>query len=377
MTTHSRFNTKRLFGYFLIALTLGLISMAVIAYQTGADGLRIGLILAMLPCPLYVALALWLDRYEAEPARLLVGTFVWGAAVAVFFSLLINSLVHIVVASFAGEDAGNRAGTVYSAPIVEELAKGLALFLLYRWQKDEFDGIIDGIVYAGMIGLGFAMTENVLYYGRAMQEGFEGSLSLFVLRGVVSPFAHPLFTGMTGIGLGWARLSDDPRVHRYAPIGGLAAAMLLHFVWNLSATTGGETFVAAYLFIMVPALIGVLVLIYFSLKREHLIVRNHLVSDLQNGRISHEDYDSICTPSKRMRNGLQAFRRGGIRQLRAHREYYHVATELAFHRWHVTREIVTGDLAIVREREHLELLQELQQVIDAGRGTEQPYEVRT
>lgn len=367
MTTHQRFNSKRLFGYFLTALTLGLISMAVIAYQTGADGLRIGLILAMLPCPLYVALALWLDRYEAEPTKLLIGTFVWGAAVAVFFSLLVNSLVHIVVASFAGEDAGNLAGTVYSAPIVEELAKGIALFILYRWQKDEFDGIIDGIVYAGMIGLGFAMTENVLYYGRAMQEGFEGSLALFVLRGVVSPFAHPLFTGMTGIGLGWARLSDNPNVRRYAPIGGLIAAMTLHFVWNLSATSGGQIFVAAYLFVMVPALIAVLVLIYFSLKREHLIVRNHLIPDVENGTISHEDYDSICTPSKRMRNGLQAFRRGGFRQLRAHREYYHCATELAFHRWHVTREIVTGELAITRESEHLQLLRELQEIIDSGR----------
>ena len=370
MTPHALFNSKRIFGYFLVALTLGLISMAVIGYQTGADGLWVGMILAMLPCPLYVALSLWLDRYEPEPPRLLVGAFVWGAAVAVFFALLINSLVHIVVASFAGEAAGSEAGTVYSAPIVEEFVKGTALFILYWWQKDEFDGIIDGIVYAGMIGLGFAMTENILYYGRAMQEGIDSSLGLFVLRGVVSPFAHPLFTGMTGIGLGWARLSDNPRVRRWAPLGGLLAAMTLHFVWNYSANLRNELFVAAYLFVMVPALAAVLVLIYFSLKREHLIVRNHLLQDLENGTISHEDYESICTPSKRMRNGLKAFRRGGFRQFRAHREYYNVATELAFHRWHVTRSIVTGDLAIEREAQHLGLLRELQQIIDSGRTGE-------
>jgi RsiW-degrading membrane proteinase PrsW (M82 family) len=328
------------------------------------------MILAMLPCPLYVALSLWLDRYEAEPPRLLIGAFVWGAAISVFFALLINSLVHIVVASFAGEEMGGAAATVYSAPIVEELVKGTALFILYWWQKDEFDGIIDGIVYAGMIGLGFAMTENILYYGRAMQEGFDGSLGLFVLRGVVSPFAHPLFTGMTGIGLGWAKLSDNHHVRRWAPIGGLLTAMVLHFIWNLSATSGGEKFIAVYLFVMVPALMAVLVLIYFSLKKEHLIVRNHLLQDLQNGTISFEDYESICTPSKRMRNGLRAFRRGGFRQLRAHREYYSVATELAFHRWHVTRSIVTGDLAVEREEQHLALLRELQQIIDSGREGE-------
>jgi len=59
-------------------------------------------------------------------------------------------------------------GAVISAPIVEESAKAFILFVLFFWKKDEFDGIVDGIVYAGMVGLGFAMTENILYYGRAV-----------------------------------------------------------------------------------------------------------------------------------------------------------------------------------------------------------------
>src|SRR5205809_319359 len=81
-------------------------------------------------------------------------------------------------------------------------------WLLFR--RREFDGVVDGIVLAGLSGLGFAFTENVLYFGRAFLAGQEQSLTTgffavgftFVLRGVLSPFAHPLFTAMTGIGLG-------------------------------------------------------------------------------------------------------------------------------------------------------------------------------
>jgi protease PrsW len=92
-----------------------------------------------------------------------------------------------------------------TAPVVEELAKCFALLVLFRELKDEFDGVVDGVVYAAMVGLGFAMIENVQYYGAAISEGVESSVVTFVLRGVVSPFAHPLFTAMFGIGLGYVR----------------------------------------------------------------------------------------------------------------------------------------------------------------------------
>ena len=60
-----------------------------------------------------------------------------------------------------------------------------------------------------MVGLGFAMTENILYYGRAVERRPEDLKVVFILRGMASPFSHPLFTSMTGIGLGWARQSDS------------------------------------------------------------------------------------------------------------------------------------------------------------------------
>jgi RsiW-degrading membrane proteinase PrsW (M82 family) len=47
----------------------------------------------------------------------------------------------------------------------------VVLYAVYRWRRFAFDGVLDGLVYAGMVGLGFAFTENILYYSRAALEG--------------------------------------------------------------------------------------------------------------------------------------------------------------------------------------------------------------
>ena len=57
------------------------------------------------------------------------------------------------------------------APIVEEALKAAILVRFYLARKDEFDGVVDGVIYAAMVGLGFAFAENVDYYGRAFQQG--------------------------------------------------------------------------------------------------------------------------------------------------------------------------------------------------------------
>ena len=51
--------------------------------------------------------------------------------------------------------------------MTEEATKGLFLLLLLWWRRYELDGVLDGIVYAGMVGIGFAFTENILYLAAA------------------------------------------------------------------------------------------------------------------------------------------------------------------------------------------------------------------
>src|SRR6266550_7417020 len=208
----------------LVALLLGLLVLLLIGVQTGPVALLIGLVSATLPVPIYLVLVLWIDRYEAEPFWMLGTAFFWGALVAVFFAYVLNTAGSVVVMLLTNDvRAGETFGAVISAPIVEETAKAVILFIFFFFKKDEFDGVIDGIVYAAMVGLGFAMTENIQYYGRAvMQAGGGGLTIIFIIRGALAPFSHPMFTSLTGIGLGLARQSRNTIVKIIMPIFGLA-----------------------------------------------------------------------------------------------------------------------------------------------------------
>jgi RsiW-degrading membrane proteinase PrsW (M82 family) len=325
----------------LAALLLALIVLLLIGFETGPIALLIGLVSATIPVPLYLMLVLWIDRYESEPLWMLATAFFWGALVAVFIALLFNTASSLMVAVITESmEAGQAFGAVISAPIVEETAKALILFILF-FKKDEFDGVVDGIVYAAMAGLGFAMTENVQYYGRAVMESGSGGLTgVFILRGTLSPFAHPLFTSMTGIGLGLSRQSHNTFVKLIMPVLGLLMAISMHAIWNGSVVVfGGLGFLFAYLVIMVPAFVIMLAVIFLALRREGQVVKQFLHPDFQGGFLTQQEYDRLCTVRGRMGASFNAFSRGGVGNWRACRQMNQLASELAFHRSRVARGI--------------------------------------
>src|SRR4030095_10887077 len=174
--------------------------------------------------------------------------------------------------------AGETYSLVISAPIVEETGKAAILFLFFFFRKDEFDGVIDGIVYAALVALGFAMTENILYYGKsALGGGAQLTATNFPL-GALAAFSHPLFPSMTGIGLGLARQTNNLAVKLITPLVGLLMAIFMHSIWNGSAAIfGGAVFLLTYVVIMVPAFIIVLVVIGIALYREGQVVRQYLL----------------------------------------------------------------------------------------------------
>ena len=210
-----------------------------------------------MPVFVVVPALLWLDRFEAEPTALLLFAFGWGAAVATLIAVLVNS-TSIALLKASGGDV--TVGAVVIAPIVEETCKGLAVLLVFLYRRREFDGVVDGIVYAGMAGIGFAFTENVLYLGRALADsGVDGLAATFVLRCLFGPFAHPLFTMATGVGFGIAVTTPPawaPRTPR--PVLGWLVAVTLHGLWNLSAVAGLRGFVSAYVVLQVPIFLAAL-----------------------------------------------------------------------------------------------------------------------
>jgi RsiW-degrading membrane proteinase PrsW (M82 family) len=334
----------------LVALLLGLLVLLLIGVETGPVALLVGLVSATLPVPIYLALVLWIDRYEAEPYWMLGTAFFWGALVAVFFAFVINTAGSVVVALLTNDArAGETFGAVISAPIVEESSKALILFIFFFWKKDEFDGVIDGIVYAAMVGLGFAMTENIQYYGRAVTEAGGGLTFVFILRGFLAPFSHPMFTSLTGIGLGLARQSRNGLVKFIAPVFGLLAAISMHSIWNGSGVIfGGAGFILMYILIMVPAFFIMFVVIALALRREGQIVREFLVPDFHGGLLTQQEYNQLGTLRGRMGASFNALSRGGIRSWQASRQLNQTASELAFHRSRVARGISSAD---ARERE--------------------------
>ena len=349
----------------LIALFLGLVVLLLIGFETGPVALLVGMVFATIPVPIYVTLVLWIDRYESEPMWMLGTAFFWGALVAVFIAFVFNTAGGLAIAAMTqSERAGHAASAVIFAPIVEESAKALILFILFFWKKDEFDGVVDGIVYASMVALGFAMTENIQYYGKAvLQGGGAGLTVIFIIRGFFAPFSHPLFTSMTGIGLGLSRQTTNQALKFIAPVVGLFMAMIMHCIWNGSAVVGGGLgFILAYVVIMVPAFLIVLVVIIFALRREGRIVREFLLPDLQRGFLTQQEYNQLASVWKRLGASSGALTRGSMVKWRACMQFNQMGSELAFHRSRVARGIFKSEQA-AREREagYLQMLQDLQQ----------------
>jgi RsiW-degrading membrane proteinase PrsW (M82 family) len=346
----------------LIALFLGLLVLLLIGIETGPIALLLGLLTATIPVPIYVALVLWIDRYEAEPLWMLATAFFWGALIATFFAFLLNTGSTVVIGAIANREAGEAFGAVISAPIVEETGKAFILFVLFFWKKDEFDGVIDGIVYASMAALGFAMTENILYYGKAAAAGGGGALTLtWVIRGFFAPFSHPLFTSLTGIGLGLARQSTNIAVKIIAPIVGLLMAIFMHSIWNGSAVLGGGgLFVLTYILVMVPAFLIMLVVISLALRREGQVVREFLIVDLNRGFLSQEEYQQVGSILGRMGSSFSALSQSGVKGWRARRRFNQLASELAFHRSRVSRGVYSVDYDVqAQETAYLDALQAL------------------
>jgi RsiW-degrading membrane proteinase PrsW (M82 family) len=317
----------------LVSGVLGLLSLLMIGFDTGPMGFVLGFLLATIPVPIYLLFPLWLDRFEPEPWWLLALCFLWGAAIATFVSLILNTANMAIFRAAAG-DVGDALGAIVSAPLVEEFAKGLALLLLFFWKRDEFDNVTDGIVYAAMVALGFAMTENIAYYGRAVSAG--EVTGVFFLRGVIAPFSHPLFTSMTGIGLGASREANSAWVRWLAPPLGLGFAMMLHAFWNLSASFGAVFFLT-YLVVMIPALVAVVVIALFSLRREARVVRLHLETIVDEGVLSGDDLVSLCSVTGRLSASMGALFGRGFGAWRRRVRFHRAATTFAFNAWRLSR----------------------------------------
>jgi RsiW-degrading membrane proteinase PrsW (M82 family) len=195
-------------------------------------GLWLSVMAAVVPVAIYALLMWWADRYEREPFLLLLAAFAWGAVPAILI---------VVFAPLLGGGAETDGGSdifyyCVEAPFTEEFVKGLAVLGLFLFHRKQFDGVLDGLIYGALVGFGFSMTEDFLYYVSALDEGGLPSLAgTIFLRGVFFALNHSVYTGLTGMGFGLAAVSRGGFRRLLWPVLGFLSAVFAHSVHNFGA----------------------------------------------------------------------------------------------------------------------------------------------
>jgi RsiW-degrading membrane proteinase PrsW (M82 family) len=270
--------------------------------QTGTTGLLVGLGLAILPVPFVLLVIGWLNQGARLPARRLALCLAWGSCAATTMALFANGWVGDWLTSAEGSARGQQLGAQFATPLIEETAKGLVLLVtmlpLRRRRPPRGTGpsplvrarlrhraVASGLVLSGITACGFAFTENVLYLGRAFTDDqqqrlesiglglspslrdYDGTVHTFVLRALLTPFAHPLFTALTGLGLAVSLTATRRWPARLAAPAGWLAAVGLHSGWNAAAGLGTHGFLAVYTLLMMPCFAALAALALWARSR--------------------------------------------------------------------------------------------------------------
>jgi protease PrsW len=303
-------------------------ALAVVAAR-GAVPAGIGLTLALLPIPALLAGVLYLDRLEPEPPGLLVIVFLWGAGVAALIGLIGTAAGHQLITTPAlrsGGFATASVAAVIGVAALEETLMGIALVGLLILRPQELDGVSDGVVYGSMVGLGFALVENIYYYAQATHYGFNGVATTFVLRGVVSPVCQALFASLIGAGVAYAAMTSRRR-GLWAVAVGWIAAVALHALWNASLSAAVSKLALTYV-ILAAIVVVLLIAVIVDRRRMIRLIRHYLPEYETSGLVTGLDVSMLSSMPDRRQARQWARLHGGLGARRDMSEYQLSATEL-------------------------------------------------
>ena len=330
-TPRQRGRTALLIG-FIVTAVLGVAGGILISFSAGdPEGAGLSILFAFIPLPLLWLSYWWLDRYEPEPRRYKFAAFVWGGVVAVAIALALQVFIQETW------NLSDETMASFVAPATEEPAKCAFLLLTFLRMRRVIDGFLDGLIYAGLVGIGFAFIENIGYYAASYLgspdikvAGAEGVTTTFIVRGVFSPFAHPLFTSAFGIALGIAvtRRSNVAKIATVAA--GLIVSMGLHGLWNSSLSFGGGAgFVLVYLALGV-VLMATGILAIVVRVRQVRILEQSLTYVADRGWIHPAEIPYLSRFHYRKIARRHAKEHHGRIAARIVRRYQELATEMAF-----------------------------------------------
>jgi len=265
-------------------------------------GVLMSILAGVLPMAFYAWILYYLDRYEREPVKLLIGVFLWGAVIASGAAFVINSItssgIYILTHS---EFATQLTISTLVAPVVEETLKGAAVLMVFLFFRSEFDSLLDGLIYGGITALGFAATENAWYIHQLgyLEYGWQGLIKMTVIRVILVGWQHPFYTAFIGLGLAFSRRTKEPILRWIAPLIGWTIAVIFHLLHNLFAglfqSNAGLIFATIWDW---SGYLGLLLLIFLLIKREQRWMKEYLAVEYNQEMLTAEQFQVACSAWK-------------------------------------------------------------------------------
>jgi RsiW-degrading membrane proteinase PrsW (M82 family) len=313
-----------------------------------------------------------LDRNEKEPWRLVLVATAWGAIVSTSLAFWGEAVWDALFTANLLPGPAADASTAYSAGIFEEVAKGVAVLLLYLVMRDEFDDVVDGIVYGAAVGFGFNFMESVgwmthLYALYAPEgTGTANAIGMWYWRQVIGLFfGHAAYTALIGAGIGVARQLPRAGERLLVIVSGFLAAIAAHFAWDawqavaLAGIRDTLTLVllahARYLFMVGPFVAVLLVLLAMGLQLEGVALRRHLREEAESGSgaVRPAEVEVLMDPRRRFQARMRAFASGGLPSYLRVSRLQTAQLSLAMEQWHRERHEMADPLAaedVLREQ---------------------------
>jgi len=322
-----------LFVIILLGTVAGLAMVGLTAVNP--VGTAIGFTLSSITMTVVVLAYIWLDRWEPEPPRLLVFAFLWGASVAVVLASVVQIVAEAAINPGDPEHI-SPFSVVLGAPLTEEAAKGLFLLrMMTGRRRNELNSLTDCLVYAGLVGAGFAWLEDILYISGGAS--VSDSLLTAAVRLIMGPFAHSLFTTMTGIGVYFALQQRNGPAKAGCVALGYLGAVFMHGLWNGSSLVGFEAYLLVYALWMVPIFTLVIVLGVQSRRREQHVTASKLPGMVAAGLVTPNEATWLGTLKSRKRAITEATRIGGRAAGKTAKNFAAQVVELAFVRDRIDR----------------------------------------
>ncbi|UFU02359.1 PrsW family glutamic-type intramembrane protease [Ruania suaedae] len=341
------------FEILLLAVgALGVLSIVgLMALGMGVGNIVVAALFSLVPLAIVGAAVLWVDRWEPEPRLLLAAAFVWGGGVAVWLSSLLNLPFGLALGNLVSPSMPEAVmPAVFGAPVVEEFWKGLGVLLIFLVRRRQFNGPVDGIVFASVIAAAFAFVENIQYLGGAG----DGMAFTFIMRGLASPFGHLIYTACIGVALGLASRQRSKHAWLWLMPLGYLGAVLLHGAWNGAASYTGSLggLAAMFLFLnWVPLVIWAIILVWLR-KKETQLLGARLSEYVPSGWLVPQEVTMLTSMAGRRQAKAWAAR-GGPQAAAAMTSFQKAAVNLAYAR----QDLYTGHTGIRARQDEAVLLE--------------------